>query len=763
MPTDTTKRRIVAKELRRRNTLSCDYCKSRRIKCDRNPEHQELCSNCSRKGLECRYTHPRKQRIYGSVETLSLRYRYLDSLVRGLFPNVNVEDLNTLSRIASDRNIPMPEGNENASAYDKETGLSIGTLKSNASIQTHEQAIALSPKATLSTPSTPATAKSRVTEEKLYRNSHGARSYLGPCSSFAFMIRLRQLFKRQNVQNFKDQSRASFQEEFARKQYTVAIEGNITGNAPFNEDMERVPEDYDTISKDFRKSGAQFFSSRQAYPSDYQSQRVVSETQESAQSTTQRYLPQPLNQSHIYPATFASFLGTSGLVPDHDIADKLVEAYFNQVHGNLILFHRGIFQMKYEQLWRVDEDDKQGLDVGWLCCLFMVFVLGGLYANVEARGKIQSSSFAYVKSRTWQLLNTSSLSSIQALMLLQLYQHSRGERNAAWMLLGCATRMAVVLGMHREGASINFSPMERELRRRVWATIFVFEQNLCLTLGRPSAMDGIDMEISTPNEALLDGGIYLPAFFLEHSIGFARLIRQIREKVYPPSSSFTLDDALPEISVVRNLLNELDNWNRNLPTHLNPTTASLATYHRRPVLLLHLAYCHAIQVITRPFLLRKVALQLSHQSSDQMQTTLELCAEGLEFSRLCWTHALKGTLIVQELWDNGLLDGQLWVDVYYGCDSCIILLLSILCASSISDTSDRVPRVLSLKRMTEVVLKNAKLCTTMQVLAQITQDFARVVGIDRATQEGRFEIQDISAKHSVQDGSTYKLMSHIIS
>jgi hypothetical protein len=87
-------------------------------------------------------------------------------------------------------------------------------------------------------------------------------------------------------------------------------------------------------------------------------------------------------------------------------------------------------------------------------------------------GQIQRHYLDLVQSRMHQLLSAATLINVQALLLLQLYQHNCTERNSAFMLLGCASRMAMALGMHRGGTNQvgGFDTLEREVRKRVWWT-----------------------------------------------------------------------------------------------------------------------------------------------------------------------------------------------------------------------------------------------------------------------------------------------------
>ena len=151
----------------------------------------------------------------------------------------------------------------------------------------------------------------------------------------------------------------------------------------------------------------------------------------------------------------------------------------------------------------------RNVEPGWICCIFMMLVFGAQV--LEDRDKKQSVQIQrhyldLVQARLHQMISATTLVNVQGLLLLQLYQHNCTERNSAFMLLGCASRMAMALGMHREGTSGGFDEMEREVRKRVWWTAYVFEQNQCAILGRPCAIDDTEVNVSFPNEAKRDGG-----------------------------------------------------------------------------------------------------------------------------------------------------------------------------------------------------------------------------------------------------------------
>lgn len=57
---------------------------------------------------------------------------------------------------------------------------------------------------------------------------------------------------------------------------------------------------------------------------------------------------------------------------------------------------------------------------------------------------------------------------LQALMIFLVCLRSHEDGRVIWSLCGVVMRLAVSLGLHRDGTNFNLSPFETEMRRRSW-------------------------------------------------------------------------------------------------------------------------------------------------------------------------------------------------------------------------------------------------------------------------------------------------------
>jgi transcriptional regulatory protein GAL4 len=89
----------------------------------------------------------------------------------------------------------------------------------------------------------------------------------------------------------------------------------------------------------------------------------------------------------------------------------------------------------------------------------------------------------------------------------------RNKPNTGSNYLGLAVRVALSLGLHRELAAWQIGLLEREMRRRVWWGLFIFDSGASCTFGRnillPEEVD-VKPVFNIPDEALTPTTTMLP-------------------------------------------------------------------------------------------------------------------------------------------------------------------------------------------------------------------------------------------------------------
>ncbi|ETS75077.1 hypothetical protein PFICI_13561 [Pestalotiopsis fici W106-1] len=641
-------RRRVPTSQRKRTKLSCDACKAKRCKCLRtgptpdsddtqDDSHLAPCKNCVDAGIECVTTLPRKQRIYGSVEQLDRRYRALDALVSGLFPD-----------------LPSDATPEELVEYGRQRGVAMPDLGTESDAPKSPTTSSLH----ITSPSSPPNAGRRIGDDSpelghnnahFIRDASGRTYYIGPWGSLGSFARVRNLIARRlNASTDPDASRRG--QRLSSKSVT------------------------DAIARSFGETSAD----------------IVSPAPQASHLTQSSLVnvQAPLDDS-ISTGDSRFWVATSKIkLPDKKLADICVNAFFDNVHPDFMLFHRPTFQQNYEDLWNQSGRRPsvphlaagRYVSVGWLCCLYLVFILGSRSLPQDPRAlRFQRTWYESVKELP-PLLIMSTLPNVCALMLLALYYQSTNDRTKSWVYLGAASRLSVTLGMHRECANEGTGPIITEIRKRVWWTLYDYEQHLCCSLGRPSSIEDTEVNVDVPDEGILQCVPALPRAQLGAWVQLIRMQAAIRREIHVPNLSAT--NVIPQ--AVR-LLRQLGSWRRDLPSALLPPSRDLVhadPQRYRRIMLLHVQYQKIINLLTRRFLLHEV------EAVDQGESLGQDAFVIVSLGKVCVTSAMRCAQLLVELWRAGKFNGVTALDTYYAYLCSIQICLRLLEPSRTTPVED---------------------------------------------------------------------------
>ncbi len=289
-------------------------------------------------------------------------------------------------------------------------------------------------------------------------------------------------------------------------------------------------------------------------------------------------------------------------LPQRNIADRLVNAYFTYIDTILPFIQEPWFRAKYERTWlptACDSSTKDTHDLSWLALLNLVFAFGCEYVNISRDQGLVSGARFFKRATTIlfsQVFHSGNLETIQSLILTSHYLQSTNNLNKCWSIVGLCIRMAHGMGLHLDPSRWKIGHVEQELRRRLWWGCNIVDCMLSLRYGRPPF--GIDkspdVRLPTPIDSL-----YLSydhtnegqqsedkarCQILLADIGLSRQIESIvrelyldRQQRFNKNPSDQSDEEGGNFSAVGKLLStvvrldgNLLNWQDNLPRHLRP-------------------------------------------------------------------------------------------------------------------------------------------------------------------------------------------------
>ncbi|KAJ5676703.1 uncharacterized protein N7477_002336 [Penicillium maclennaniae] len=187
-------------------------------------------------------------------------------------------------------------------------------------------------------------------------------------------------------------------------------------------------------------------------------------------------------------------------VPSRETATKLLNTYLTSVHPSFPIIGILTFVSQFQVFF-----SQPSLKPGnkWLAILNLIFAIAAKHGQLtetdwEDEEDDHQSYFARARmlSMEDQLLQHPDLQQLQVEGLACFYMIASGHINRAWKLCGSAVRGALALGLHLRNLGSCTSDSSKEIRYRVWWSLYTVEHLLTVITGRPSCI--IDSSCTTP-------------------------------------------------------------------------------------------------------------------------------------------------------------------------------------------------------------------------------------------------------------------------
>lgn len=231
--------------------------------------------------------------------------------------------------------------------------------------------------------------------------------------------------------------------------------------------------------------------------------------------------------------------------------------------------------------------------------IFMVYAIGA------ATRRVSESYNATTPRKLFQtalqlkppITELRSVQTIQALMLLIMYNLRSPSSANIWYMVGLAMRTAIDLGLHRESSYRNMKPDESQRKRRLFWSVYLMDRSIARLLGRPFNIAEHDIDLALPpsyDEPVQSWvgrlgrgppgtsiGVFIP------SIRLVRLKSQIQDRVHRVDKGISL--LLPEVGP---LLSALEEYKVSLSSGMSPIDTDW----------LHMHWNNAIRILLQPFI-----------------------------------------------------------------------------------------------------------------------------------------------------------------
>ncbi|EPY51388.1 transcription factor [Schizosaccharomyces cryophilus OY26] len=227
-----------------------------------------------------------------------------------------------------------------------------------------------------------------------------------------------------------------------------------------------------------------------------------------------------LQRSLLYPSSSSSsLLHWSHRVPDvlnptnlcdmlpvPQFAVRLLDLYFDNVGWSCHVIHRPSFE-KARLILYAQDPSRSPPQPRFLALTYMIFCLGTLFASPAlVRNKKSLAHEFYLRAQLcFDISYSSFVPSVDAVVVLILMcQYSYfcdclERTNFSWNCIGTAARIAVAMGMHRDGEVFELSAFQLHMRRMIWAELLFLDRMLSMSLGRPYAISNDQTNVLPPS------------------------------------------------------------------------------------------------------------------------------------------------------------------------------------------------------------------------------------------------------------------------
>ncbi|KAK9371554.1 fungal-specific transcription factor domain-containing protein [Lipomyces chichibuensis] len=266
-------------------------------------------------------------------------------------------------------------------------------------------------------------------------------------------------------------------------------------------------------------------------------------------------------------------------MPPKDIADKLIDCYFETVHPSFPFLFEPLFRYQYDSFCAEYLND---VDPQWLALLNLVLAISSVYAhNIKAefgRHDLDHLQY-YIRSKLLKpdVTAPGDIQHVQYIALLSFYLFASNLLNRSYSMLGLAIRHGQGIGLHLLVNGAGMTDVQKEVRVRLWNAMYVFERMISSMTGRPSMIsDQLTTAPLPSTNAETDNWESIPQiiqrpltkttilsgqYFVYETL-LSKILGQAMDRLYAPGVTKVSWSAAQQI--VEELNQALDNWRDSL-------------------------------------------------------------------------------------------------------------------------------------------------------------------------------------------------------
>ena len=177
-------------------------------------------------------------------------------------------------------------------------------------------------------------------------------------------------------------------------------------------------------------------------------------------------------------------------MPTNEHASMLFNTYLQRIHPTFPIVGRTNLHNQFFKF--MSKNGSQQAPRKWLAIINLIFAIAARYSHLiqaDWAGDERDHVIYFTRARMLAvtdetIFNHPDLQMIQVQVLMSYYLMTVGQIHRAWCLTGLAIRAASGLGMNMRNDSAELSNDLKEVRYRVWWSLYTLEHRLCDMTGR---------------------------------------------------------------------------------------------------------------------------------------------------------------------------------------------------------------------------------------------------------------------------------------
>ncbi|KAH3666094.1 hypothetical protein OGAPHI_004283 [Ogataea philodendri] len=602
---------------------------------------------CSKAGVSCTTTIPRKKRFFGPIENITLHYKCLLALVSGLFPDKDVYNIEELMNLGKAFKFEMPSENSN-----EEEIQNIQDLKQHALEEENEENEATNETSESKRESSEETEVPANNADQKQTDIKDEEEESVLVTTKSGLPKLPPNIKVKSAAYDRDRL---IMDRFGHTHFignfgTASLLNGLCDIIIKRSFSVKPP----TSTQDIRDSSVQ---------------TITSENEPVYQYPTHLYNLDAININRFPLINLLNRIE----------ADMYKSVFFEKVHPYYFIFNEFKFDEKYNLFWeeikktnnKDDEPTPMKIGSAEICCIYMVWILGrrfqlytnpqDLPINSELDDDLIGRYIDIIKLSLSDIVLTPTLDGIRLLILLSVYLSSIKVRESGYCLMQMAAIQSKSLGLHRKFIVDKFNDEKADEMKRVMWSLTKSETTLCCSFGRASAIPWEEVDVELPTMAEVDNDLF--KIYYVQSSRLTKIIFQILD-----NKRKSTREPLSLVSIEKLLL-----FQKNLDKFWESLPESWKDYKSLPVRRykpkLHIQFHYYFINLTLPVFMHIVSTQTSViRRDDPIQSLL---VNGIKSS-------IKTAEILTYTDSNGFFNGTLYYDVFYSYNAIMVLTLTYI-------------------------------------------------------------------------------------